>query len=910
MPPRRQDARAVVSPARSMRSTRGRAGLDDDWDGESVASSHAPTSRKNGNASLIGLKDTSVNIAAAFHAAQTGSALPTPPVHRAFPKHRATGAKPRPAASTSAAQPQPQQSQRATSPAEQLASAARALSPVRFFLRPGSVDDSGEYASFSSVGAGANGARSAEASYDYTAENDYVRAAQEKDKGKPRAKAPRKSAEDRPYRPAEDEVAYDSDSQGEGQGIVRAGALDGRAHKRGKRKEKGEGYLGMGLGLQPRARRSQRSGGGGASFEDGELSSEEMEEVEEYHHRGYSPLLDDARPNGAYRSPTPAQLLRALSPRADRTAPSALSPLTSKRRQPSPLRTVVTNITHGIALVLRFFVDLVASVLDRGVAHPLRVSLRAARDNWLKWLLGLAALGLAIRLARSGTVGRQAGYAAPQAPPGSMDELVARLAAIEQTLLALSADAKSLGSAQAADRRKAESSVTTIGDLNTQLDKARSSLSLRQDATTNSLHELRAEVGRIASEVGKHGASLSALSTVGTDVAALTKRVASVERSVQDALDDGRIRSALERLLPAHLPVRTNTRGTIELDPSFWAELRRVFVGHGEIETAVRRLVGAGATTHQSPVAWSVDAHAHELDDWAARLFSRQIEHGVVVSRADFMRVLESEVSGLKAEIDALARRPAPVAGHAPVSAGAPGVTIKTAKGEDVTSALQGLIDAALLKYSKDVLARPDYALFTAGARVVPSITSDTLVLRGAARLPALLWGARRVEGRPPATALHPDTSVGSCWPFAGATGQLGVMLAKPVRVTDVTLEHAARELALDTATAPRDVEVWAVVGDADRERVAAYLADADAAGEPERKSGLEPGPGHASADKIRLAAFTYDPAGPAPIQTFPVDPAVRALALETAIVVVEVKSNWGGEFTCLYRVRVHGEAV
>jgi hypothetical protein len=130
-------------------------------------------------------------------------------------------------------------------------------------------------------------------------------------------------------------------------------------------------------------------------------------------------------------------------------------------------------------------------------------------------------------------------------------------------------------------------------------------------------------------------------------------------------------------------------------------------------------------------------------------------------------------------------------------------------------SDVQDMIDAALLRYSKDTLARTDYALFTAGGRVVPSITSDTLVLKPVSALSKWLGGKRDVEGRPPATALHPDTSVGSCWPFQGGQGQLGVLLSRRAVITEITVEHAAKELALDVSTAPKAIEVVSELNDA-----------------------------------------------------------------------------------------------
>lgn len=54
----------------------------------------------------------------------------------------------------------------------------------------------------------------------------------------------------------------------------------------------------------------------------------------------------------------------------------------------------------------------------------------------------------------------------------------------------------------------------------------------------------------------------------------------------------------------------------------------------------------------------------------------------------------------------------------------------------------------------------------------------------------------------------------------------------------------------------------------------------------------------------ILLSRFQYSPHTSQPIQSFKVHSDVRELNLATENVIVRVNSNWGGEYTCLYRVR------
>ncbi|KAJ7030420.1 hypothetical protein C8F04DRAFT_732712 [Mycena alexandri] len=250
---------------------------------------------------------------------------------------------------------------------------------------------------------------------------------------------------------------------------------------------------------------------------------------------------------------------------------------------------------------------------------------------------------------------------------------------------------------------------------------------------------------------------------------------------------------------------------------------------------------------------------------------------------------------------------------------GKSGLTIKSSDGQDVTAVITDLVDKAVGMYGKDNIARADFALHSSGAFVIPSLTSPTYELRPSTvrgMLVGYVTGNGFHVGRPPVTALHHELHDGHCWPFAGSQGQLGVVLAHPVYIEDITIDHVAREIALNMQmSAPREMEVWAVVEGRDNlAKLKTWRADRAKRreeGEVMEDEPVRPKTLNWSNEWIRIASFRYDIRTPRNIQTFPVDQEIRELGIDFGVVVLMVKSNWGMDaYTCLYRMRVHGQMM
>jgi SUN domain-containing protein 1/2 len=163
-------------------------------------------------------------------------------------------------------------------------------------------------------------------------------------------------------------------------------------------------------------------------------------------------------------------------------------------------------------------------------------------------------------------------------------------------------------------------------------------------------------------------------------------------------------------------------------------------------------------------------------------------------------------------------------------------------------------------------------------------------------------------------TALHHELHNGHCWPFAGQEGQLGVVLAAPILVEEVTIDHLAREIAYDVRSAPRQMEVWGMVEGKDNiERLKVWKEARQSTDGAHVDVGdvIYPKTLPKVPEYVRLANFTYDIHTADHVQTFNVDPEIRSLGVDFGVVVLRVLNNWGvDEFTCLYRFRVHGQKL
>ncbi|KAL1941490.1 hypothetical protein VTO73DRAFT_6929 [Trametes versicolor] len=205
---------------------------------------------------------------------------------------------------------------------------------------------------------------------------------------------------------------------------------------------------------------------------------------------------------------------------------------------------------------------------------------------------------------------------------------------------------------------------------------------------------------------------------------------------------------------------------------------------------------------------------------------------------------------------------------------------------------IEELVVSILRAHERAKRGRPDFALRAHGGRVSQALTSTQA-------------GIMSAHDDDPGIAIDDDVHVGSCWKLHALPSQLGIRLPRMLYPSHITVEHLPSEIVLDIGEAPKNMTLWGVVdGKHNKQAFEALVAAglSDYSGQvPTIARGLLWAP---------LASFTYDIHHEDPVQTFPVSQSYAESGLAFGNVAVEVLDNWGGDSTCLYRVRIHGTPV
>ncbi|OCT44487.1 hypothetical protein CLCR_05621 [Cladophialophora carrionii] len=212
------------------------------------------------------------------------------------------------------------------------------------------------------------------------------------------------------------------------------------------------------------------------------------------------------------------------------------------------------------------------------------------------------------------------------------------------------------------------------------------------------------------------------------------------------------------------------------------------------------------------------------------------------------------------------------------------------------------------------VIPKINYLAPNNGAMVEPRLTSPTMQrpLAFIQRVLLRVFLSAGYVSKPPITALSPWQDVGDCWCASSAPGadaehdqadtmRLGVTVTEMIYPTEVVVENYPSGGSLLPGSTPKVIELWADFGHLDsREWKSLSIRQMQSEG------GSPIGPTYALVGRME-----YDASGEAShVQAFPLDVNQDSLAYAAQNFVVRVTENYGAEYTCLYRVRLHGVPV
>ena len=338
-------------------------------------------------------------------------------------------------------------------------------------------------------------------------------------------------------------------------------------------------------------------------------------------------------------------------------------------------------------------------------------------------------------------------------------------------------------------------------------------------------------------------------------------------------IDEIQLSKMIDKILPTKVIVRKDNTGEVQIDDKFWQALKSVFVTQNTIKNP----------------NWDgfLIENQQKLREWIKEESSSN-DNEEVVHKSEFMNMVDDRI---KSSLS---------------SQNAGKSWFKSSSGvskNELNEVVSEVVNGALERFSADTIGKKDYALFTAGARVIPSLTTPTYSITPKTftkrLLARVMGGSARAFGRPPVTALHPDINVGMCWSFKGSQGDIGVKLARTkTQVSSYTIDHVSPLLSSDRTSAPKTFELWGITEDKN-ESLKIKEINEEVFNEIDGRLPFNESPPASNA--ALLSVDKYDVDSEHHIQTFNVRDIVKELNFAVDEVVLRISENHGNDnHTCL----------
>ncbi|KAF9547499.1 hypothetical protein EC957_008336 [Mortierella hygrophila] len=437
-------------------------------------------------------------------------------------------------------------------------------------------------------------------------------------------------------------------------------------------------------------------------------------------------------------------------------------------------------------------------------------------------------------------------------------------------------------------------------------------------------------------------------------------------RLIHEQLRSGRwvedkILEVIRNELPAELVLAKDPiSGEARVPEEFWDAVKEILGARdGYLSAVVQEEMRRTAEGEKGKWEEILKENENRIRSLVSDTHNKLSRRTAVLSRHEFLYLVVTESNAvwasLEGRVDSFVQRQLAQWVEREMDGGGSGVqgVISRVEQQILTEVIDRAIERYHVRHSihRHIDAQPDYALYNSGGRIIPHLTTQTYHRYKPTTILGRLFGLQNwiPPPLPPSPSdsdqvqvnkvIQPEMNPGDCWPMQGGWGQVAIQLAKRIVVTEIVIEHVDPRVALHRGTAPRDIEIWRLAApttesssssSTEEEEVRRRLTNDEDAGETPilatwHKFG-SPFPGASL-----LATITYQQQQQQPVGACDrsghedrvgeaeteIDTAQRftiPLSKQNVPaygVVVRVLTNWGHpDFTCLYRVRVHGRTV
>lgn len=223
---------------------------------------------------------------------------------------------------------------------------------------------------------------------------------------------------------------------------------------------------------------------------------------------------------------------------------------------------------------------------------------------------------------------------------------------------------------------------------------------------------------------------------------------------------------------------------------------------------------------------------------------------------------------------------------------------------------LDVLTKAVDLQNTYDALRTYNWFTYGEGAIINPHLTSATAEQSTTGWISSLfgMFGPLSFTQNPPATVLLPWTEVTDCWcaaPAQDGSAQISMLTAEPLYPDRLILEHIPAGGTRRIANAPRMIEIWADLGSASEAARLQEVMEETIPYPSTKECTKRPSDTH-----ICLARDEYDIHRHNHVQSFPIWTNAESIGLAVTSFTIRIVNNWGGQRTCIYRMRMIGDAI